>query len=499
MTMPSRSWPHLGRVTATGLGAGVVALLLVIAWLLLVERPSDELDTTVVADGTDTGTGRSVAMTTDPVTTPLLPTADPAPAPPDRVEAWLGVYQWTEFVPSDVGSNQTMVHELRLDSMADGGGRLTGRLTERGFQTDREVTVQATPDDGLLAIEVTTLVLGDDSYSPGDILFQLGGDPAEPTTTLGTLATLRIDIAERGRYFTRQDGETDAGVAQPAMPGSFWAVDGRSFDLVEVDTTSGQVVTRIAGHGSEAADPVGGPAQLLQTVEVAADGRLWVTDCCEPAAGNIYGLWPDVGRIDDADVTRLYGLDPAVSTDGRLVAFGVLDLGIGLYDTALAEPIETPNLLGDLVVGPDGATGDPVFASALTWLDTEVLVVAVTDDDSGRSTLSFIDLSDPSRPVPAGDPLTVDGLVVDAALRADGRLLLLTIPDDDGPVRIMAVFDPLAWSVIDNVALPDLASGIDHDAGSGALLVSLPGSVLVLGPEGQSIERPGNYLDVAWR
>lgn len=181
------------------------------------------------------------------------------------------------------------------------------------------------------------------------------------------------------------------------------------------------------------------------------------------------------------------------------MAFGVLDLGIGLYDTALAEPIETPNLLGDLVVGPDGATGDPVFASALTWLDTEVLVVAVTDDDSGRSTLSFIDLSDPSRPVPAGDPLTVDGLVVDAALRADGRLLLLTIPDDDGPVRIMAVFDPLAWSVIDNVALPDLATGIDHDAGSGALLVSLPGSVLVLGPEGQSIERPGNYLDVAWR
>jgi len=91
----------------------------------------------------------TAAPTAVPAATPVPtsvpePTAEPTPddEPPvsSTIEEWLGTYEWVEFAEGDPGSNQTIVHELILDGLADDGS-LTGVLTESGFQTN--VTVSA--------------------------------------------------------------------------------------------------------------------------------------------------------------------------------------------------------------------------------------------------------------------------------------------------------------------------------------------------------------------
>lgn len=130
------------------------------------------------------------------------PTTSDAPATSVVTEQWGGNFSWTEFVEGDPGSNQTLGHMLTLEF---DGEELSGQFSQLGFQTFIETDVVAGPNaDG--SIDIVVVDAEPARYEPGEVLFSLGGDPASPLTTLGSMITLRIDLEPGGTYFVPGTG-----------------------------------------------------------------------------------------------------------------------------------------------------------------------------------------------------------------------------------------------------------------------------------------------------
>jgi hypothetical protein len=426
------------------------------------------------ADDTSSGAGAPTAETTGPGEAEVV------------LGDWLGAYEWVEAVEGLSGVNQVLGHVLVLEAVSDDGALATGRLDQNGFQTARTLTVRATVDGAELAVEAAE---AGDLFSDGQVLFRLGGTPDAPRTTLEALPSLVEDRPPVGVYFQP--------VARPpaAVPDELWAVEAGVFDLVRIDRVTGRVLERIAGFGAEAALVGEGGGQALQTVEVAGDGRLWVTDCCEPAVGNLYVLRPGMSRSVDSAEFRWYGLTPKVSPGGDLAAVSVLDLGVQIVDATTGQAIDEAGLLEGLIESPAAEDELPAVAWPLAWLDDGLLAVAVVD--GGSSTISWIDLGDPRRPVPGGPPLTVTGSAIDGSRAHDGRLAVL-VRSGAGPAREVVIVEP-AGEVVDRFGVTDGALALDYSPdGRFLLLVLERGGLEVLGDPEVLSALTGTYVDAGW-
>lgn len=436
-------------------------------------------------NGTEPDTIRTTTTTAPSSTEPsLAPPSTGATNTTDaseELESWLGSYTWVEFVEGDPGSDQTLVHELSLQEATE--AELVGTLTQIGFQTFVELTVSGRLADQSVEIAVLTVDNGISSYSPGDVLFRLSGDPAAPTTTVDALATLTQPV-DSGTYFL--PGAAAADTEGPA--GSIWAVDATTYDLILVDPNTGDVLDSVAGWGSEFGDPDQGPAQALQTLEVDARGRVWVDDCCEPAFGSTFGIDPTTDTsIQEAQI-RLTGLTPRVAPSGDLVALAIGDLGVGVFDTDTGQTVVDPSVIYPLVTDADFA-----FLVPIAWADDTTLAVAVPG--AASFTVSFVDLTTPAEPELIGTSEAVEGAVLDGDFRADGAVAVLVTPGRESSERRMVILDPQTVDAIEVVELPDGTTGIDYDAtGRNLLLLTADGDLRTSGAEDVVT---GPFLDAA--
>ncbi|MDH3248992.1 MAG: DUF5991 domain-containing protein [Acidimicrobiia bacterium] len=466
---------------ARTLTMAVIAVVVTVgaAVVLSLDDPEDA----PVSDPATTTTATSITPATtapeSPTTTDVRQAADPS--------AWLGTYVWSEFVEGDPGSDQTLVHVLSLDGLSEDGSTIDGTLTQEGFQTYAVMDIRAIGDDQLIVVEFVALGEGSAAYSAGEVLFRLEGEPGRPTTTIESLVTLVPD-PDPGVLFEREPLTVET-----PLPGSVWGVDAETFDLVQIELATGDVLRSVAGWGPDFADASAGGGQALQFVEVEAGSSIWVDDCCEPAFGTTFRIDPDTTNI--ADVTlKATGLGAELSFDGRLVALGVGDLGISVLDAETGDELVGPDALASSIASPPGV--DLVFPTPLTWLSETTLAVAA--DSVDRTSITFLDLSDPDAPVVIGDPLTIDGVAFDADVRFDGRLVVLVDRPNDTPTKELLVIDVQTRRVLDRIELEDGTRGIDYDATRNHLLiVDGDGMVQVFGKSGLDVP-VGPFVDAGW-
>ena len=435
---------------------------------------TDGADTTPVSTTQPT---QSTASTQPVTTQPIVPESTLAEI---SLDAWLGTYSWVEFVEGDPGSDQTLVHELSLSERSETS--LIGTLSQNGFQTSVELTVTARIADGFVEVSVVSVDDGVSSYSPGDMLFELSGDPAAPTTIIESLATLTQPV-QPGNYFVQGSAAVDI----PDTDGPIWVVDADTFDLVLIDPASSDAIQTITGWGADFVDPDTGPIQALQTVEVDARGRIWVDDCCEPAFGNTFGIDPETDMsIEEAQI-RLFGLTPRVSPSGDRVAIGIGDLGVGVFDTSTGETVVDPGTIYSLTTDAEFT-----FLTPIAWADDTTLAIAVPAEST--FTVAFVDLTDPSTPMAVGSSGAIDGVVLDGDFRADGTVAVLIAPDRTETRRMVIITPPTA-AVIEVVELPDGTAGIDYDArGDNLLLLTADGALRTFGADGVVA---GPFIDAA--
>jgi hypothetical protein len=288
------------------------------------------------------------------------------------------------------------------------------------------------------------------------------------------------------------------------IPARFYAITNDTYELVEVDSATGEIFARFGGWGQTDQDCDDDCfLQAIDSVEQGSDGRLWLTDCCEPAAGSIYALVP--GESFDAERPFGFGLNPVVSPDERLLARASFE---------------------NILIGPVGASGDdpaaqfppdsdladpPVSYTPLTWLDDVTLVVR--SNGAAADTLILVDASEWSEPIQIGP--TIGGLVrhPDAAVRADGMIVALATaatdtgndddPDEDEsaagqPSLVGQVFDPRSGEQVAEFDLPDDVYTIDYDPSGTFLLTSGDDGVVRWLGLGQSGELASGYLASTW-
>ncbi|MEO1061391.1 MAG: hypothetical protein AAFZ07_08230 [Actinomycetota bacterium] len=492
---PDPTTPSRSLVVAI---AGAVAAVVVVAVGFLVLR-SDDGDTVEAAESPET-TVTSAAPTTDaPPTTPAsttsttsIPLADPPPPSDANLELWVGTYAWTEVAEAS-GSELSVVHELTLDAVTNSGRALTGGFTQTGESVETNLRVRANPNaDGTgIAVELIEIDRGKGIEVPGDVLFELTGDPAEPTTVLLDLVTLRIDHPAEGTYFVPATGDVPATDDEAtALPTSFWAIEDETYDLVSVDSTSGEVLRRVAGWGPLSDDPdVLG--QALVGVDAAASGLAWVSDCCEPAAGGLFAIGPDTAGIDAPLATAL-GVWPELSPDGSRVAMGVLEEGVQVSDATTGEVVIGAERTGPILSRP---TDVPGFPQPLGWIDDNVVAVSITDHDALESTITLFTTA--GEPTWAGE-VSVAGIVRDGTA-ADGLLWLLVSPRLEDRSAVLVTFDWIEGELIREVDIPDGTIAIDADpTGSHLLELTDEGDAAVSTASGERIPLPGAYLDVSW-
>ncbi|MEL6981602.1 MAG: hypothetical protein AAFO29_04175 [Actinomycetota bacterium] len=407
--------------------------------------------------------------------------------------AWVGRYLWEEAVEGDPGSNQVLVHELVLRAPATDGDPVTGTLTQDGFQTATELAVTTTPVADGLAVEVVSVDGGLTPMEPGDVALTLIGEPADPVTVIGTLIPLVVERPTSGRYFVPVGAGGDsggsgdgAGVGEPA---TFWAVEARTFDLIEVDAGTGAEVGRIGGWG---APPDGDPNQVLQAlqrVDVSPDGWLWVDDCCEQAFGNVFGLDPTrvtdleqvFGSVDGPQGRQLTGLNPVTSPDGARLAWGN-----GPFEVTVADGRAAP--VGSVLAGDE-----QTFAIPVAWLDATTLAAAVAGE--AETTITFWDLTSPSSPRQVGSAQVVPGSVVDAARGTDGTILVIVGPQPfTDPSRSGFIVGP---DRNDGTEVPDGIASIDRDPSGQHLLWVGDDGLARVGPLGAD-GRVLSGIEVLW-
>jgi hypothetical protein len=311
---------------------------------------------------------------------------------------------------------------------------------------------------------------------------------------LRELLTLVVDQPEAGTYFLPVPAD-DAGDAETSRPAAFWAIEDGTFDLVRVDTATGDVLRRVAGWGplSPEEDELGG--QALVGVDAGPGEVVWVSDCCEPAIGGLFGIGPDTAGIDDPAASA-FGVWPQISPDGRLVAMGILEQGVQISDAGTGEVVIAPEEIGGILRRPEAGRGFPI---PLAWVNDGLLAVAVSDPQTDRSTITFVDLRYIADPPVAVGQATIGGDVRDGSVRADGNLAVLVRSTGDDPGADIMVIDPVEVTVVERTPLQDGVVAIDFDpAGAHLLVLSETGQLSVAGPSGSVEPLTGSYLDVSW-
>lgn len=247
------------------------------------------------------------------------------------------------------------------------------------------------------------------------------------------------------------------------MPMTFWAVTDGSYEVVEVDVASGEILQNLGGWGRE--------EQAVDVVDLGADGSLWLSDCCEPAVGNRYRLIPP-SDFDPSDQAGL-GVGHAVAPDGDTVAFSEL----GQVVVTSADGTEIGRY-------PD-TMGGPVWLTPMTWLDDTRLVVG------DAAVLMVLDTST----MDVVSQWEAAGQVWDAATRADG--MLFTVVGWEGTDLVGQVFDPAAALEVAEIDLPDDAYEIDYDP-TGTYLLVVTGSGLRWYGAGSEGDLGPGYVSASW-
>ncbi len=302
------------------------------------------------------------------------------------------------------------------------------------------------------------------------------GDP-RPTSNTDQSATTESTMADVGDSTiptTQQQGIGD----QDRAPSTFWAITNSGYELVQVDVDSGDRLANLGGWDtSGGCSPDNGCLdQAIDSVTVGPDGRLWVTDCCEPAVGNWYVLDPGE-RFDPMSAERGYGLDVSLSPDGGRSARGELG-SVTIADQRGAA-------LGRF---PPEESDDPVWFRPLTWLDEHRLVVA----EGAR--LVILDAAVAREPIVARE-IDLSGQVWDAAVRADGLLVALVGWEETDLQG--QVIDPDSGRLSTTFDLPDDAYEIDYDPSGTYLLVTTSTDLRWFGAGDEGTFGPG-YVSASW-
>jgi hypothetical protein len=444
----------------------------------------------VTMNGSDDAPEGGAATTVPPVSTTTTVASTTTSLIETSVELsnWVGEYIWSEFVEGDPGSDQTVIHRLELDEVPEDATIISGTLAQEGFQTFAVMDILGVPGDGFLTIEFVAVTEGSAPYTEAEALFRLAGNPQRPETTVVGLVTLVPDPPP-GTLFVRDAGEVV--VAEP--PATVWGVDAETFDLVEIEISSGAELRRVAGWGVDLAERSVGGGQALQFVEVEASTSIWVDDCCEPAFGTTFRIDPETTSLDDARL-RVTGLGAELSFDGRLVAVGVGDIGIQILDAQSGAEVVSPDSLAPLIAAPDDAA-DFVFPTPLTWLGDTTLAVAVSSVD--RTTITVLDVTDPLAPTSIGDPITIDGTIADGDMRFDGRIVALA-DRPTSPFKELVVIDVPTASVLERIELADGTNGIDFDGSRRHLLIVDGEGMLELFGKAGFDHAIGPFIDAGW-
>lgn len=316
-----------------------------------------------------------------------------------------------------------------------------------------------------------------ESSVSGDAATTEPGDADEPDNSSGATSTSAASADSGG-----------------SVPPAFWAIDELTLDLVLIETETGAVLSRTLGWGADLGAPVPeGGRQRLVEVEPAGD-VIWVADCCEPAIGNVYGH--QVGSIDPVPNSTLTaaGSAPTASPDALLVAAGVVDLGVAVFDASTGEQLIDPGPIGSLLAAPT-SEGGQVLPRPLTWIDASTLAVGVAS--GGLTAVTFVSVENPAAPAAVGPTIEVEGSIADAAVRADGAVVF-AVAEEGTDVVSGLVYDVSTGEQIAAFELPDLTDRIGYDPSGTFLLVSTSGGLVSWIGGGESSDLADTYLGVAW-
>lgn len=319
-------------------------------------------------------------------------------------------------------------------------------------------------------------------------------EAANATTTSTTTEASSTTATESPTTTAEETTTTETPSPDTEFPAVVWGIEADTYDVVEVDTASGEVLRRIPGWGDEFVDPDVGPLQALQTIDVVGE-IVWTGDCCEPAVGSVFGVETssDV-RIPDSSI-RSFGIDPVISPDGASVAVGALDIGVTVFDAATGATTVDPQLIDELLPAPTGVE-PPLFPRALTWLDPTTVVVAQTTETV--SNVVVVDLSDPADPAVVGPVIEVFGRIIDGAVDGDGDLVM-AVHDPTAEVTFGQVFALATGAELSTFLLDPDASAIDYDESGRFLLVARPGRAPAWQGAGTGGVLPGPALvDAVW-
>ncbi len=330
--------------------------------------------------------------------------------------------------------------------------------------------------------------------------------PPSAVTTLGP--SNHLDETDSLDTTTGTTGVTPNQLAGPEIPTvtrpmlgdgrpeTFWAIEDETYSLVEVDTATGEILGDYGGWGEPFTDcEDGGDCGMFQglsDVEVGADGRLWLSDCCEPAVGNTFVVDPG-DSVDplSSNAERVLGTQPIVSPDGRLVARTTLQW-IEINSTDFGSPVSWP---------PEAPIADGGYYRAAAWLNSTTLVV-IASSLEGTGSIVLLDVSDPTSPTLIDHP-AMGGLVpfVDAGVRADGTIFALAIlpAGDDGDRLVEGwVYDPASGERITTTPLPRDLFSIDYDQTNTYLITAGGDGVVRWYGAGSSGEIASGFVAASW-
>lgn len=306
----------------------------------------------------------------------------------------------------------------------DGWGRLQERLGHKGRRPHRWLLpVTAAAVVSLAAVGAWQLTR-DDGVTVG-----VGGENPTSTATAATTTTPATVVSPATTVSPSSSAAPPT--TMPLLPPTSALPVAPPTTIVAV-TLDGRVVVLDAG-GAEVRElanlgdprvsvPEGPGANHVAQVAITPDGATAYYDtCCEPAVGTIFSVPTDGSR---APTPLAYGLGPAVSPDGRYLAYTavnalvVRDLVTGDERTFTDAAYDQSPLFGDVAWSRDGTKvyypWQQSDAGGFTWWLVEVDVAAGT----------------PPRPLAKADaaledPLALqDGLRVSVlahSIRPDGR------------------------------------------------------------------------------
>lgn len=245
-------------------------------------------------------------------------------------------------------------------------------------------------------------------------------------------------------------------------PDTFVAVTDDTFELVEVDSRTGEIVAELGSWGPGAGG--GEPDQALQMVELAPDGTIFVDDCCEPAYGSTFLV---TSSFDPTSTFSISGTRPELSPDGTRLARSALGSAISISDASGSEL---------------GTFGEPDFIGAvvspLTWIDSSTLVVSSHEIGDDGNRLQVLDVSDPNAPIALVERFDPGRFHAAADVRADGNILVVVRRFDpatgstESDDVVAEIIDPTTGETITDFDLPDDVYEVNYDA-SGRFVVTV--------------------------